>query len=640
MNKLNRISIKNKIIFATCIALLFSLSATTLINNYQVKQLMLKQVEEQQLPTALAVIRKAIESDINLPVQAANQLASNVFIQNWIINGEPDSRRAEVLSQLDSLARMENVNGTFLVSMKGLHDYRSGEGLRGAVSADDPAYSWLYNQLRTGEAVNLTFDTGQEGQERLFINNLTTKNGEPLSFSGMAIDLSQLSDMLRQYKLGETGGVYLVSQQGEIRIQPETGIMKNQLPASLTSTLLNQQEFSLDKLNTDQGTHLIASSYLPIIDLYIVAEISENELYRAFDAVTEKNILINIVLAVLFTLLAAFLAAKIVTPIRNVAHLMRDIGEGEGDLNQRLEIKGNDEITELSIGFNSFIEKIHDSIKEVSQVSTELVTSIENTKQLSEGAGNIVEDQKEQTTQIATAINEMGTTISEMARNASIAADSAQQGNNEVSNGIDIVQSNIDSMSALSRNVNSASSVIANLAHQTGKIGAIIDVINGISDQINLLALNAAIEAARAGDHGRGFAVVADEVRSLAHRTNQSTLEIQEMITQLQQGTKEAVDVMDEGQSSSKLSLELAGKIGSSLAAIQQTISTINDINTQVATATEEQNAVVSDIGRNIEKISEQSYQTSDASSQTIEACHQLNALSGRLKNLIGQFKI
>lgn len=112
------------------------------------------------------------------------------------------------------------------------------------------------------------------------------------------------------------------------------------------------------------------------------------------------------------------------------------------------------------------------------------------------------------------------------------------------------------------------------------------------------------------------------------------------MITQLQQGTKEAVDVMDEGQNSSKLSLELAGKIGSSLAAIQQTISTINDINTQVATATEEQNAVVSDIGRNIEKISEQSYQTSDASSQTIEACHQLNALSGRLKNLIGQFKI
>lgn len=601
---------------------------------------MLKQVEEQQLPAALAVIRESIENDINLPVQAASQLASNVFIQDWILNGESDVRRAEVFSQLDSLANMENVNGTFLISMKGLHDYRSGEGLRGSVSADDPAYSWLYNQLRSGEAVNLTFDTGKEGQERLFINNLITKNGKPLLVSGMAIDLSQLSGMLRQYKLGETGSVYLVSQQGEIRIQPDTGIMQNQLPAALTTTLLNQQEFSLDKLKTDQGTHLVASSYLPILDLYIVAEVSENELYRALDSVTEKNILINIMMAVFFTFIAALLAARIVTPIRNVAHLMHDIGDGEGDLNQRLAIKGNDEITELSSGFNSFVAKIHSSIKEVSQVSAELITSIENTKQLSEGAGHIIEAQKGETTQIATAINEMGTTISEMARNASIAAESAHQGHNEVSSGIDIVQSNIESMSALSHNVNSASAVIANLADQTDKIGAIIDVINGISEQINLLALNAAIEAARAGDQGRGFAVVADEVRSLAHRTNQSTIEIQEMIVQLQQGTKEAVDVMNTGQNSSQLSLELTGNVGGSLEAIQQTISTINDINTQVATATEEQNAVVSDIGLNIEKISEQSYQTSEASNQTIEACHQLNALSDRLKNLIGQFKI
>ena len=248
--------------------------------------------------------------------------------------------------------------------------------------------------------------------------------------------------------------------------------------------------------------------------------------------------------------------------------------------------------------------------------------------------------QHSETDQLVTAMHEMTSAVQEVASSAAQASNATHQASQEAETGKGVVDKVHTAICDLAEEVDSAAEVIRRLESDSANIGTVVDVINGIAEQTNLLALNAAIEAARAGEQGRGFAVVADEVRTLASRTQQSTKEIQAMVQRLQSGTGETVAVMQRGRDAAHTSVDLAKRAGTSLNQISRAVNTINDMNTHIATATEQQSAVAAEVNNNVLNISRASEQTTTNSEQTASASHELARLAAEMQSLVEGFRL
>jgi methyl-accepting chemotaxis protein len=269
-----------------------------------------------------------------------------------------------------------------------------------------------------------------------------------------------------------------------------------------------------------------------------------------------------------------------------------------------------------------------------------LASAAEEMSAIMEETHRGTQQQQSETSQVVTAMNQMTATVQEVARHATEAAAAANNADQASIEGKQVVINTMKAIEDLSSEVHSAASVIGQLEKDSENIGAVLDVIKGIAEQTNLLALNAAIEAARAGEQGRGFAVVADEVRTLASRTQQSTQEIQEMIEKLQAGAQSAVKVMDDSRSRAEDSVSQAAQAGTSLEAITRAVSQITDMNTQIATAAEQQSSVAEEINRNVVNISDIVDRTAEGAQQTSTASEELANLAGQLQQLVNQFKV
>ncbi|WP_410478594.1 methyl-accepting chemotaxis protein [Pseudomonas sp. zfem004] len=242
--------------------------------------------------------------------------------------------------------------------------------------------------------------------------------------------------------------------------------------------------------------------------------------------------------------------------------------------------------------------------------------------------------------QVATAVQEMTATAQDVARNATQAAQAASEADRAANQGLEIVRDTSHSISALAGEIGRAVTVVQDLARDSENINAILVAIRAIAEQTNLLALNAAIEAARAGEQGRGFAVVADEVRNLAQKTQQATQEIQQMIQQLQQGTREVVKVMEDSQGKTDVSVQQASRAAQSLESITQAVSVINDMNTQIASAAEQQSAVAEDINRNVISIGQVAGEVAGGADESSQASAELTKLAEQQRRLINQFRV
>ncbi|MCG8013205.1 MAG: methyl-accepting chemotaxis protein, partial [Candidatus Thiodiazotropha weberae] len=250
-----------------------------------------------------------------------------------------------------------------------------------------------------------------------------------------------------------------------------------------------------------------------------------------------------------------------------------------------------------------------------------------------------VEQQQQELSMVATAMTQMVATVQEIARNTVLAAEATRSGQTKTVSGQDVVQQTVDSINALSGDVQQAAGVIDQLSKQSADIVHVLEVIKDIAEQTNLLALNAAIEAARAGENGRGFAVVADEVRNLASRTTQSAKEIEEMIESLQSGSSQAVGVMEQSRSQADSCVTLAAKAGDALQSISGVIDSITDMNHHIATASEEQSSVAEEINQNIVNINQVADSTSEGAHRSVQATEEMAEAIERLDNLVMQFK-
>ncbi len=360
----------------------------------------------------------------------------------------------------------------------------------------------------------------------------------------------------------------------------------------------------------------------------------------ASEAALSIGLSVSLFVIVIVALSGFLIGLMIERNVMNVVDALDEIAEGEGDLTQRLDSKGNDEIGKLANSFNRFMSKLQPIIRQVSDSTLELSTSAERMTSISAENKTSSARQHQETELVASAMTEMTATVHEVARNSESAAMSAREANTEASKGQSVVAATIDSINQLANEVEAAADVIQRLEKDCVDIGSIMNVIRGISEQTNLLALNAAIEAARAGEQGRGFAVVADEVRTLASRTQQSTDEIQEMVERLQSGTTQAVNAMAKGRAQAHASVDHVARAGESLSVISNSVTIISEMNAQIATAAEEQTAVAEEINRNIITISDLGHHVTSSSEKAASSSGEISLMSSNLRNLVGRFKV
>ncbi len=541
--------------------------------------------------------------------------------------------RQPALSSTFAFSYLGRADGEFLVhprfELPPGYDPRQRPWYKDAVAAGRTTLTEPYEDAATNELIITVATPAQAG-------------GQTLGVIGGDLSLKVLVDIINSLDFNGMGHAFLVSADGKILVHPDKTKVNKTLselyPQNTPSLTSRYAEASLD--GNERILAFSPVEGLPSVKWYVGISVDRDKAFASL-ASFRTSAFVATAVAVLFIIaLLGMLIRVLMRPLTDMGRAMANIAEGEGDLTRRLAVQSNDEFGQLAGAFNRFVERIHGSIREVSSATQQvhevvnLVLAASNSSMANSG------EQASRTNSVAAAINELGAAAQEIARNAADASQQASGASGEADDGRQVVERNIAAMRELSAKISDSCRQIETLNAKTVDIGHILEVIKGISEQTNLLALNAAIEAARAGEAGRGFAVVADEVRNLAHRTQSSAQEIQQMIEQLQVDARQSVTTMTESQRQSESSVSIADQAGERLVAVTRSIGEIDAMNQSVATATEEQTAVIESLNMDIIEINTLNQQGVENLEATLRACGDLERQAGRLKQLVDSFRI
>lgn len=479
--------------------------------------------------------------------------------------------------------------------------------------------------------------------------------------------MEELLETLMPVKFGDNGYIFGYNSKGERLLlgQSDKGLGNNYWNLKDVNGFLLIQDIIKKAKSGDGFTtyyfpkpgeekaspKLAYSVYLPQWDLIIGTGFYIDDIETTLSNMERESkthvdeAVFGIAIATLFIVILAGIFAvlvnqSIIRPLNAFDRSIASFASGDADLTARMEHFTVPEFNRLGDNFNQFVASLQSLVKSVSQVSEEVVNETSNMAGRANQVDALASKQREETEQVATAMTEMTTTSTEISGNANQAAQSAQDVGDSAQEAMEIVVSAAHSVETLAQEVEQANNVVSELEGDVKNISSSLEVIQDIAEQTNLLALNAAIEAARAGEQGRGFAVVADEVRKLASRTQESTLEIHEMINQLKSASDAAVQTMDKSKAKSLETVSEANAASDALSKIQESINVILDMNSLIATATEEQTQVGHEISERIVVISEQSNQSAELANENQQGSRQLNGKASELSDLVGRFTV
>ncbi|MEI4520311.1 MULTISPECIES: methyl-accepting chemotaxis protein [Pseudomonas] len=629
MNKNLRFS--HKILLAAALIVIAAFASFTLYNDW-----LQRNAIRDDLNNYLNEMGEVTAGNIQTWLSGRILLIENAA-QNIAINPEP----ATVASLLEQKSLTSTFMATYLGDATGHFTIRPDVKMPDGF---DPRVRPWYKGAESSSTSTLTepYIDAATGQLIISIATASKKAGQSVGVVGGDLSLQSLVDTLAARDFDGMGYAFLISADGKILVHPDKAlVMKSLKEAYPQDTPRISSDFS--EMSVDGKTRIVTFAPikgLPSVNWYIGLSIDKDQAYSMLSEFRTSAVIATIIAVAIIIALLGMLIRLLIQPLHVMTRAMEDIADGEGDLTKRLNIVNNDEFGILGTAFNRFVERIHGSIREVSSATGQVNEVALRVVAASNSSMYNSDQQASRTSSVAAAINQLGAAAQEIARNAAQASNQASDARGLAEDGQQVVERSIKAMNQLSSMLSASSTNIESLNSKTVNIGQILEVITSISQQTNLLALNAAIEAARAGEAGRGFAVVADEVRNLAHRTQESAQQVQTMIEELQVGARESVSTMSDSQRHSQDSVEIANLAGERLNSVTLRIGEIDGMNQSVATATEEQTAVVESINVDITEINTLNQEGVENLQATLRACSDLEQQASRLKQLVGSFRI
>ena len=631
-------NIRTKITAATVAAVIVIISIIGFYSFNLSWNLLLKKTFENELPAVLGEVNNDLNSQFNIPVIASRTISKSPLFLEY----ENDTSLEYISRYLTDIKKEYNAVNSFFISEKD-GNYYTPEGIVKQIKRNNPNDQWFYENLKDDNPYNINFDIDTSTNiPTMFVNYKVIKNNKKTGIAGIGLSLENVTNLIKDYKIGNSGFVYIADKNGKIQLHPDKDFLNKNIEDLLDiniNNILNSNEISIKEIEVNNNKQVIGIQNIDSLGWVLVAQISKEEVLSDLDGYGMTLLIMAIIVAALFIPISMFGLKRLLLPFDNVANLLEDIGNGQGDLTKRLDDTRDDEAGKIAKGYNNFVETLTVLLKNVEETEKGIISIADDLNTVSTTMENNVREQSSQIEQIATAIHEMGASSQDIAQNANSAADSSAKATEALMIGQDSVVSTSKSVDQMNEQMKVTQSVVQQLSEDTQAITKVLSVITGVSEQTNLLALNAAIEAARAGEAGRGFAVVADEVRTLAARSNESAEEIKSIIDKLQTRTTEVVQAIEENSSLAISCQEEAKNSEIQLNNISDNITIMNDENTQIASATTQQSHVVGEISPRVTEVSEIAKSIEMVAEETTEECQRLLKESKKLTEMLGRFK-
>jgi methyl-accepting chemotaxis protein len=621
MNLFRNLSIRKKLLvsMASCL-LLFSLISTGL-SFFMIGNTVKDRAVELELPAVVGEIRNDILRQIGAPLATAQAIANNTFLHAWEAGGLSDDGVETWKNYAQNIQNKTQAASVFWVSGE-TGKYFTQKGLERTLSKSDAADQWFYGLMSSNKAYTLDIDKDKGGDAyMLFINARYDAGAGKAGYAGIGLSVSKLADTIKNYKIGDSGFVYLTRGNGTLLIHRNTSLVESRTDIStlpgftpeLAKSILSGKSFASTTYSSPTGKKILVSSFVPELDVYVIAEVPESEVIgKVMKSVAWSAIVAGIIGGGVGLLVIFWISSAIAAPVSRAANMLGQIADGNGDLSRRMPVESEDEIGMLADAFNRFVASLNRTISEV-RASTETIASASSEIAMGNmDLSNRTENQASNLEQTAAAMEQLTATVKQNAANANEANQLVAGASNYAVKGGDVVGQVVTTMGSISES--------------SRKIVDIISVIDGIAFQTNILALNAAVEAARAGEQGRGFAVVASEVRSLAQRSANAAKEIKTLID-------DSVSKVDGGK-------KLVDSAGATMTQIVNSVQQVAELMSQIAVASHEQDVGITSVNQAITEMDDATQQNAALVEQAAAAAGSLQEQAAKLADVVSAFKL
>lgn len=614
---MKNLTIAQRLMLIVSFCMLLIVGGATAIQYHLFGNLVTERVTTAELPATLKSIRNDIEATLAAPISVAENLAYNRYLKDWLDAGEPEAEAGRAIEYFHDIQRRTGADVVFYVSAQS-GNYYTANGIQRTLSREDDR--WFYDLIEAsgGDAYQLDIDN-EGGELKVFINHVIEANGERVGIAGVGYTLAAMAATIRDYRLGESGTVFLASREGAISIHPDgaerVGEPLTELPGweSVASALLAEEGYRFASMRDPEGAeHLVAAIDVPGTEWVAFAQVPRDELFADLNrAVVLILLAVGLILLASLGVIALLLRSQM-RPIRRTAEAMRDIAQGEGDLTLRLPVNGKDESAELAVQFNAFADKMHDVLSLVRASSDAVRLAAQEI-----AAGG--KDMSWRTDQAASSLQETSASMEEITGTVESTSASSQEANA-------LSQASAELAQHTSGQVEQVVATMGEIQESSIKVGDIVRVMDDIAFQTNLLALNASVEAARAGESGRGFAVVAGEVRQLATRSAAASRDIRQLIEaageKVQSGTR------------------LASEAGKAMHELMEGVQRVAGMLSEISHAAGEQSDGIGQVNIAVAELDRMTQQNAALAEQSTTAADQLSEQANQLASMVGRFKL